>query len=167
MMRSSIRFKAIPSQIDTILAGLHFQSRIVGVDEIRISIEYGDCQARNYTCFRVTQSIPVNVLPATTMKRAMLFGSFPWIQLPFTLTLLLLMKFKGKLRVLLAVHRTKYPSPEEATTTVADTSSIRWQQFYDDSSGFHYYLNLDDGTVTWDVPLDEPFLPCESSRISL
>ena len=175
MMRSSIQFKALPSQIDTILSGLHFQSRRVGVDEIRISVEYGECQSQNDTCDQVTQSIPVKVLPATPKKPDILFDSFPWIQLPFTLTLLLLVKLKGKLRVLLAIHqshknhdKSSSHAPGTVTsTTVADSDTIRWQQFYDDSTGFYYYLNLDDDTVTWDVPLDEPFLPCESYCVTL
>ena len=178
MMRSSIQFKALLSQIDSILSGLHFQSRRVGVDEIRISIEHGDCQSQNDSCVQVTQSIPVRVLPVTPKKQDTLFDSFPWIQLPFTLTLLLLVKLKGKLRVLLAIHQSHKThkthnksgshGPETVTsTTVADSDTVRWQQFYDDSTGFYYYLNLNDDTVTWDVPLHEPFLPCESYCVEL
>jgi len=171
VMRSSIKFMALPGQAGAILSGLHFQSRKVGLDEIHISVEYGSCTDRNDTCVRVSQSIPVRVLPATRVTPDHLFDSFPWIQLHFTLTLLLLVKFKGKLRVLWAMYQQKkqndkddcniHATGETAGSSATDTTTgtIRWQQCYDESTGFYYYLDLDDGSVTWDVPLEEPFLP--------
>ena len=41
-----------------------------------------------------------------------------------------------------------------------ETSKVRWIQHYDDESGFYYYENIVDGTVTWDVPnSQDEFIP--------
>lgn len=160
--RPTIQFKAPPSQLDGIMKGVVFQSRQPGIGDIHISIEYGDCQAPNRTlfeCYRVEKTVQVLVSHPKPSEQEMLFDSFPWIPLPFTLTMLLLVKFKGKLRVLLVSHKKDFV-PEEAAT-VAESAAIRWQQFYDEATGFYYYLDLDGGTVTWDVPLDEQFIPWE------
>jgi hypothetical protein len=166
VMRPVLKFLALPSDLDDILAHLHFQSRAIGPDQIQISIKYGHCPESNSTtpdpfrCFSIQKSIQINVLPALPIEKEMLFETFPWVPLPFTFTMILLMKFKGKLRAILAVKGNK---KNDEDTTVADTTSIRWKQFYDDSTGFFYYLNLEDGTVTWDPPLDEDFIASEEA----
>lgn len=37
--------------------------------------------------------------------------------------------------------------------------NCRWREHYDENSGFYYYENVDNGTVTWNPPLDESFIP--------
>lgn len=39
-----------------------------------------------------------------------------------------------------------------------DEKAVRWIQHYDTESGYHYYENIEDGTTTWDPPLDENFI---------
>lgn len=170
VMRPTVKFLALPRDVDDILSHLHFQSQVVGPDEIEISIKYGECPETenvaldSFRCFSIQQSIHIDVLPALPVEKEMLFDTFPWIPLPFTLTMILLMKFKGKLRAILAIQKSK---PNEDDTTMADTTNIRWKQFYDDGSGFYYYMNFEDGTVTWDPPLDEDFIPCEEAETQL
>lgn len=158
VMRSTITFLSLPSELNDILAHLHFQSQVVGRDEIQISIQYGDCVSDDtFQCFFIQKSIVMDVLPEIHINVEILFDSYPWIPLPFTFTLLLLMKFKGKFRILLSIHNSDGLRCDD--TTVDTTVHVRWKQFYDPKTGFFYYMDLEDGCVTWDPPLDEDYIP--------
>jgi hypothetical protein len=171
-VRSSIMFLALPDKLDDILSYLHFQSDVPGDDTIRIVVRYGNCNATvlpvqmSYAggdCQVITHSIPVVVMErAARRSDALLFGNFQWMPLPFTFALLLLIKLKGKVREALSnKHRDESINQISTATTVfddSDTLSCSWIQFYDDESGYFYYQNAHDGTVTWEPPLGEDFI---------
>ena len=156
-MRSSIEFVTRVDKLDEALSGLHFQSDHVGADEIQIVIQYGECdKGETHKCYSTTLSIQIEVLSSPKVSGDTVYGDFPWFPLPFSLSMLLLLKLKGKAREKLGENEF---DEEDDTGTSADTSNCRWIQYYDSDSGFYYYQNTEDGTVTWDPPLDEEFIP--------
>jgi hypothetical protein len=179
-MRPSVMFFASANKLNDVLSSLHFQSEEVGDDEIRIVIRYGKCNFGHGVpdfsdlsseCFTTEETIQVEVLPGLLGRRKILFRKFPWIPLPFTLIMLCLIKVKGKVRQRQAVKEAEESEPKNEeecvdTTTVDDeeSESIRWVQYYDTESGGYYYQHTEDGTVTWEPPLDEEFIAFEEDE---
>jgi hypothetical protein len=178
-MRPSIKFLAPPHKLNDVFSHLHYQSETVGNDEIQIVIMYGNCESNETfwdhevnnsspECHITVQNIGIEVLPNITEPPELLFDTFPWAPLPFTFIMLLLLKVKGKAREVLAVKEEEEPQKEEESTgaTVTDDSeTMQWRQFYDEESGFYYYQNMEDGSITWEPPpLDEEFIPAEEDE---
>ena len=177
--RSSIAFLALPENLNSIFSYLHYQSFVPGEDVVEIFIGYGSgCNVSNgnlmlndTNCQEAYGSIPILLKPnSLPSHQAYLFRNFQWIPLPFTMILLLFIKVRGKtrrnvLREMEGCKPSSKPKGEErsvGSTIDEDTSvSVRWIQFYDAESGFYYYQNTDDGSVTWEPPLDEDFIPAE------
>ena len=199
-MRQSVRFYTQSNMLNDVLSYLHFQSDEPGLDGIEIELQYGNSCTQNETilqtedasqpghhqeqCFTIKKTIEIEVLPPDNSHVEYLDTNFPYLPLPFTLTMMLMIKFKGKLReknilktedidrfVDEPVPTMDYDDDEEEQSSISGSShpqSVRWKQYYDDESGFYYYENIHDGTITWDVPpMDEGFIPAEEENVSL
>jgi hypothetical protein len=192
--RGSIRFLAQTHKLNDILSYLHFQSDIPGNDAIDLVIHYGTC---NFTeidlqntktgsgCQVVSLSISVVVAnPPRRSGDSYLFRGFQWIPLPFTMLMLLLIKFKGitreqkskqggegfechgyQVEEIEIVQKEEICrnelSPEKSCGSedgkpydVPETLEYLWVQHCDDESGHYFYQNVVDGSVTWEAPSD-------------
>jgi hypothetical protein len=163
-MRSSIEFLVHPGKLEEVLSYLHFQTATAGTDEIQISIhchsDVGDLDKTDSSeCQDLVVSIQVEAFIAEVAQPERLYGDFPWFSLSFTLTMLCLFKSKGKLRKFIKKWKTQEMQDDGLY------SDCTWREHYDANSGFYYYENLEDETVTWNAPLDEGIIPSEDRRL--
>ena len=173
-MRSSLEFHADPKRLEDILSFLHFQSFVPGEDAIVVEVQYGSCMSISYdtsssTCHVTSIRIPVNVASKRPPPRtSYMFRRYQWIPLPFSVTLLFFIKFRGMGREKslrwqkekLAKHEAKLSASK--TTPEGDSSiAHEWQQFEYEKDGeiVYYYKHSEDGRTTWDAPVDGDFRP--------
>jgi WW domain len=202
-MRSSIVFLCPPEKLSLILSNIHYQNMNVGEDKVDVIVQYGgmcnndrnhilllnnnrssdgdDSNDNNQDCHTSHLVIHVDVVENPQRQhKEFVFQSFPWIPLPFTMCMLLLLKLRGKSRELMIaaelgddddddvndyvdednsappVVRTDTDTTADETLSTTDNDDdaavADWKQHVDDASGHFYYENLFTGQVTWDVP---------------
>jgi hypothetical protein len=158
VMRSKIRLLSPPEKLQDILSGIHFQSETVGPDEIRVVVEYGRCNQNMRMlledsssffypeCYQDEIAILIDVHANMEGSEDVLYREFPWIPLPFSVSLLLLIKLRGKAREISQKHK------EVQDLTNEEVQDIEWEEHYDFNSGNYFYMNLHDGEITWEHP---------------
>eukprot|EP00980_Cylindrotheca_fusiformis_P028754 scaffold22642_cov134-Cylindrotheca_fusiformis.AAC.9 len=159
-MRSSIAFLAHPADLEEVLSHLHYQTEAPGIDQIKISIQCPDDPVTRSDCQDVVVSIQVEALASGVAQPARLYRDFPWFSLSFTLTMVCLFKSKGKLRKFID----KWNAQKIEDELYKDCA---WREHYDSNSGFYYYENRKDGSVTWHAHIDEGIIPSPERGIDL
>ncbi|KAL3927744.1 MAG: hypothetical protein SGBAC_012955, partial [Bacillariaceae sp.] len=152
-MRQTIQFLAFPSDLEEVLANLHYQTETPGNHLINIKIQHhkegSPLEITNSDCSVVSSaSISIEAVQPEVKLPDQLYTDFPWFSLSFTLTMLFLFKSKGKMRGTL-----------EEWKDPGDDDIYQWREHYDNATGYYYYENIDDGQVTWRAPLHESILP--------
>jgi hypothetical protein len=175
-MRPKIRLLSPPGKVQDILSTIHFQSDVIGTDEIRLVLQSGKCNhekgyliEHNFSdsgakCYKTERAIVVDVMSNHSGPEGFIRREFPWIPLPFTFCMLLFLKLRGKSREILRRRDKSGDLNEEKTCDLTSLQSdvVRWKQHYDAETGFFYYQNVEDGEITWDPPLDERFEPASN-----
>ena len=162
-MRQSMSFFVLPMNLEKVLSYLHYQTERPGEDKIQIIVHCGSNKnliingmeklPESSDCVDIVTTIQVKASKIQERQRRNLYRKFPWVSLSFTLTMVCLLKAKGKIRKFLTKKRVMDAHDDELHR------NCRWREHYDENSGFYYYENLDNGTVTWNPPLDESFIP--------
>ena len=108
-MRTSIRFLSPSDKLGDILSAIHFQSNTVGIDEIRVVLQYGRCYHKEIflldhefsesatECYKVESVVTVTVQqnPEGYQKS---HYPFPWVSLLIILILGPILYMKGRAR---------------------------------------------------------------------
>eukprot|EP00934_Nitzschia_sp_Nitz4_P000851 Nitzschia sp. Nitz4//scaffold141_size107518//68940//71783//NITZ4_004285-RA/size107518-processed-gene-0.136-mRNA-1//-1//CDS//3329536315//851//frame0 len=173
IMRRTVRFMARPKDLEEFMSNnIHFQSAVLGLDKITISIQREDCSANKNDCVLAESTIQVEVLPPDEEdEKETMFTHFPWIPPPFTLALVLLMKATGKSRVLLTFkdepeedeeEQTEEETKEEPKET-KETTTVFWHEVYDEEQAMCFYEHQETMEVTWDPPAKVEFKRIDGS----
>ena len=167
-MRSKIRLLCPAEDLQALLSRIHYQSEAAGSDELKVMVQYGQCNhtvpqllegnvsVPSLDCIKEEIVIPIDV-SETPYSGQYLHREFPWISWSSALGMILFIIFRGWMRQRDAAKRAQAQADAANTLQPEEAQEARWRELRD-ANGDRYYQNLQDGEVTWEMPEGENIL---------